>query len=139
MVKRSWHKAASPQQTVGSIMFARLRQCAIPREHISAIWRIRLNLGFLRSTSLQPKLQIDRLSHFCTIMAKCRRAHCRHLANVIELVLPSVHPSPQPKRQVDRLGRLYTAHCIKSLYFTIGAPFPKIVPSHTGIWTPSNL
>jgi len=32
-------------------------------------------------------------------------AHWRHLANRIELVLPSVHPSPQPKRQIDRFSR----------------------------------
>jgi len=31
-------------------------------------------------------------------------AHWRHLANTIELVLPSAHPSAQPKRQIDRLA-----------------------------------
>jgi len=30
------------------------------------------------------------------------RAHWRHLANTIELVLPSAHPTPKPKRQIDR-------------------------------------
>jgi len=37
-------------------------------------------------------------------------AHWRHLANTIELVLPSAHPSPQPKRQVDRFSRFWAAH-----------------------------
>ena len=33
-----------PQQTHGSIVFARLRQCALMGGHIGTIWRIRLNL-----------------------------------------------------------------------------------------------
>ena len=37
-------------------------------------------------------------------------AHWRHLANTIELVLPSAHSSPQPKRQIDRFSRFCTAH-----------------------------
>jgi len=49
----------------------------------------------------------------------------RNLANTIELVLPSAHPSPQPKRQVDQLSRFCTAHGRKSLYFTTGASFPQ--------------
>jgi len=62
-----------------------------------------------------------------------------HLANTIELVLPSTHPSPQPKRQIDRFIRFCTAHCRKSLYFTMGAPFPlKITSCYGGIWTSSN-
>jgi len=28
-------------------------------------------------------------------------AHLHHLANTIKLVLPSAHPSPEPKRQID--------------------------------------
>ena len=38
------------------------------------------------------------------------------------------HPSPQPKRQVSRSSRLYTAHGRKSLYFAMGDPFPKNCP-----------
>jgi len=49
-------------------------------------------------------------------------AHWRHLANTIELVLPSVHLNPQPKRQIDRFSRFCTAHGKKCLYFTMGAP-----------------
>jgi len=45
-------------------------------------------------------------------------------------VLPSVHPSPQPKRQIDRFSRFCTDHGKKSAYayFTMGAPFPKNCP-----------
>jgi len=53
----------------------------------------------------------------------------RHLANTIitiQLVLPSAHPSPQPKRQVDRFSRFCTAHGVKSLYSTMVDPFPKM-------------
>jgi len=53
-------------------------------------------------------------------------AHWRHLANTMELVLPLPHPSPQPKRQIDRFIRYCTARGRKSLYFTMGVPFPKI-------------
>jgi len=59
-------------------------------------------------------------------------AHWRHLANMIELLLPSAHPSPQPKRQIDRFSCFCTAHDRKSLYFTMGNPFPQIAPSHEG-------
>ena len=33
------------------------------------------------------------------------RAHWRHLANTIELVLPWAHPSLQPKGYLDRFNR----------------------------------
>jgi len=58
--------------------------------------------------------------------------------NTVELVLPSTHPSPQPKRQIDRFSRFYSAHGRTSLYFTTSDTFPKIAPSHAEIWTPSN-
>jgi len=32
------------------------------------------------------------------------RGHWRNLANTIELVLPSAHPSPQPKRQINQFS-----------------------------------
>ena len=65
------------------------------------------------------------------------RAHWRHLANTMELVLPSAHPGPQPKRQIDRFSRFYTAHGTNSLYFTMGAPFSKSCPFPRGSGPPS--
>jgi len=62
----------------------------------------------------------------------------RHLANVIKLVLPSAHPSPQPKRQINRFSCFCTAHGRKSLYFTMGNRFSKIAPSNRGTLTPPN-
>ena len=58
------------------------------------------------------------------------------LPNTIELVLPSAYPSPQPTRQIDRFSHFCTAHGRKSLYFTMGAPFPKNCPFPWGICTP---
>jgi len=46
-VKVIWHKAASPQQMDGSIVFVRWCQCALTWGHIDATWRIQLNLCFL--------------------------------------------------------------------------------------------
>jgi len=60
------------------------------------------------------------------------RTHWRHLANTIELVLPLAQPSPQAKRQIDRISRFRTAHGRKSLYFTMERPFPKKLPLPTG-------
>ena len=59
----------------------------------------------------------------------------RHLANTIELVLPSAHPSPQPKQHLDRFSHFCPVHCrVSSCMF-----FPlKIAPSHRGIWIAIN-
>jgi len=46
---------------------------------------------------------------------------------MIKLVLPSVHASPEPKPQIDWFIHFCTAHSRKSLYFTMGDSFPKIV------------
>jgi len=66
-------------------------------------------------------------------------AHWHHLANTIELVLSSAHPSPQPKRQIDRFSRFCTAHGRKSLILYNGRPFPQKLPLLKG-WSrpPSN-
>ena len=49
------------------------------------------------------------------------------------------HPSPLPKRHLDRFSRFCTAGGRESLYFTIGRPFhPQNYPFAWGIWTPSN-
>jgi len=45
--------------------------------------------------------RIHQLAAMCPLMT----ADWRHLANTIELVHPSAHPSPQPKRQMDRFSR----------------------------------
>jgi len=64
------------------------------------------------------------------VAAMCHpmRAHCRYLANTIEIVHPSAHLSPQPKRQMDRFSRFCTAYGRKSLYFTMGAPIHQNCP-----------
>jgi len=91
VVKVIWQKTASPPQMDGSIVFARLGQCALPCGHIGTIWRIRLNLCFLRSTWVHnPKWQIDRFRHFCT-------AHCRK--SLYFTIFPKIHPS---HRDLDR-------------------------------------
>jgi len=69
-------------------------------------------------------------------MTECRRAHWRHLANMIELVLPLAHPSLHLKRQIDQFSRFCTAHGRNSLYFTVGVPFPQNCPFPWRIWTP---
>jgi len=64
-------------------------------------------------------------------------AHWRHLVNTIELVLPSGHPSPQSKRQIDRFSRSCISHGRKSLCLhAVGYSFPKIALSDGVIWTP---
>jgi len=101
-------KATSPQQTDGSFVFTRWCQCALP-------W------GKSISSAI-----------FAQITAECRQAHWRQLANTIELVLPSAHPSPQPKWQIDRLSHFCTAHGRKSLYFRVDAPFRQNCPFPCG-------
>ena len=61
-------------------------------------------------------------------MCSPMRAHWRHLANTTELVLPSVHPSPQTKRQIDWSSCLCTAHSKKLLNFTMAAHVPQNSP-----------
>jgi len=68
-------------------------------------------------------------------------AHWRHLANMIELVLPSAHPSPEPKLLIpwaslspqskwhrDRFSHFRTGDRSVSLYFTMGHSFPPKLP-----------
>jgi len=44
-------------------------------------------------------------------------------------MIPTAHPSPQPKRHLYRFSRLCTDDRRVSLYFTMGLPFsPKICP-----------
>jgi len=60
-------------------------------------------------------------------------AHWRHLANTIELVLPSAHPSPQSKWQIDRFRRSYTAGSPSTHN---GLFFPPKFPLQTGVSEP---
>jgi len=49
------------------------------------------------------------------------------------------HPTPHPKRHLDRFGCFRTAHGKEPLYFTMGRPFPlKIAPSQGRSEPPSN-
>ena len=54
-------------------------------------------------------------------------AHWRHLANTIEIMLPSAHLSPQPKWQIDRFNCFCTDHGRKSILYN-GRPFPPKLP-----------
>jgi len=60
-------------------------------------------------------------------------AHWRHLANTIELVLPSAHPSTQLKRQIDWFSQFL--HSSWQILYN-GYPFPPKLPLSIGIWTP---
>ena len=55
-------------------------------------------------------------------------------------MIPTAHPSPQPKRHLDRFSGFRTGDRRVSLYFTMGYPFPpsKLPLPMTGIWTASN-
>jgi len=67
------------------------------------------------------------------------RAHWRHLANTIELVLPSAHTSPQPKRQMDRFSHLAQLMA-QSAYTLQWAPLStRIAPSHRDLDLPCNM
>jgi len=66
------------------------------------------------------------------------RAHWRHLANTIVFVLPSAHLSSQLKRQINQFSCFCTDHGRKSLYLTMGTPFPKNCHYPWGISTPYN-
>jgi len=55
------------------------------------------------------------------------RAHWRHLANTIELVLPSAYPSPQPKWQIDRFSH-FAQLTAESPYTLHWAPLSPRLP-----------
>jgi len=62
------------------------------------------------------------------------RAHWRHLANTIELVLPFAHPSPQPKWQIDQLSHFCTVHGTVSSGIPGHVLSPNNCPFAWGIW-----
>ena len=63
-----------------------------------------------KDASSQPQTDGPIALYKVAAMCPHMRAHWRHLANVIELVLPSAHPNLQPKRQIDRFSHFCTAH-----------------------------
>jgi len=76
--------------------------------------------------------------HRVVPMSPPMRALWRHLANTIELVLPSAHLSPQPKRQIDWFSHLCTAHGRVSSGMPGHVLSPNNCPFAWGIWAPSN-
>ena len=48
---------------------------------------------------------VDRWFNHVRQVASMCPPHWPHLANTIDLVLPSAHQSPQPKRQIDQFSR----------------------------------
>jgi len=60
------------------------------------------------------------------------RAHWRHLANTVKLMLPLVYPSPQPNRHIDRFS-LFEQLMVECRQAYPGVSFPlTILPSHGG-------
>jgi len=54
--------------------------------------------------------RFNHIHQVCVPMCPPIRAHWHDLANMIELVLPSAHPSPQLKQQIDRFSHFCTAY-----------------------------
>jgi len=54
-------------------------------------------------------------------------------------MIPWVIPRSQSKGHDDRFGRFRTGDCRVSVYFNMGAPFPKNCLFPWEIWTPSNM
>jgi len=100
--------------------------------HIGATSQIRLNLRLLRPSRVHNSNSKSISSAaFAQVTAECHRIYWRHLANTIQLLLPSAHPSPQTKQQIDRFSRFCTAHGKKSLDYNRW-PFPQKLPLPTG-------
>jgi len=111
-------KAASPPHMDHSIIFARLCQCAPQLTHAS--------LGQPESI---PETASNRFSCFCTAHGKTslyfttgrpfppQKCHCTWWIGIPHLMFPWDHPSPQPKRHVDRFSGLCRAHnCDRPCY-----------------------
>jgi len=61
-----------------------------------------------------------------------------YLANMIKLVLPSAHTSPQPNSKMGKsIGSAVFAQLTAGSPYTLqGGPFAKNCPFPSGIWTP---
>ena len=113
MVKVIWHKAASLPHTNGSVVFARLRQCAPHLVHQSASASYR----WVLPSSCWVVLRISTARHVPTCPGMCWAGHSPsklplHMwwsgPYLIHGYL--AHPSPHPKRHLDRFSRFCRAH-----------------------------
>jgi len=53
-----------------------------------------------------------------------------------QIILSCAHPSPNPKRHLDRFSRFCTAYGSESLYFTTGRPFFPLKLPHPWVSRP---
>ena len=104
--------------------------------------------GSLGPPDLVSQRHLDRFSRFCTAHSRKSLHFAMDARSRPKLPLPTgdlhprlthdslVHPTPQPKRQLDQFSRF----CTVSLYFSMGRPSPfKIAPTHRGCKSPSNM
>jgi len=76
MVKIIWYQAALLPQMDNSVVFARLRQCALQWGYIGTTWQIWLNLSLLLLTRVQKTNgKSIGSATFAQLTAECRRAH----------------------------------------------------------------
>ena len=88
-----------------------------------------MNLCFLRpteSTTQTANQSVQLLLH--SSRQSVIRTRWLHVANTIQFMLPLAHLSPQLKWHLDWFSRFCTVHSRKSLYFTVGCPFPSKLP-----------
>jgi len=118
----------------GSMIFTRWPQCALPCGRIGATWWIRLNLCFLWPTRVHnPNCKFIGSAVFTQLTAECHRVHLRHLANTIELVLPSARPSPQPN--IKLIGSAISAQPMAESPYALQWATPPKLPFSWGYWT----
>jgi len=70
----------------------------------------------------------------CGVNVPPMRAHWCHLANAFESVLPSAHPSPHPKWQMNRFSHFCTAHGSVSSGMPRHVLSPNNCPFASAIW-----
>ena len=94
MIKVIRHKAASLPQTDGSIVFTRLRPCALPWRHTGAIYRIWLKLCCLQPTRVHnPNCKsVGSATLHSSWHSVVRYARARHSSNNC----PSLHRRSGP-------------------------------------------
>jgi len=105
----------------------------------------------LAHPSPQPKLQIDRFSHFCTAhgtaslyftMGRPFRLKIAPFQwgdlHPIPYMIPWAHPSPQSKWHLDWFSRFCTAQRSVPILYNRPPLLPQNCLFPQGIWTPSN-